>query len=294
MKTVLEYVTPEIARKYLATVDPQKQRLLGMSRVMAFAREMKAGHWMLNHQGFAFDEDGNLIDGQHRCKAIEICGLTIPVLVTRGVVSTMVNGVKLHAFDAIDIGYKRKMHESLAKRHGIQNSARVAAACRGVLIWATGIDKCAIGSALEILKIYPDIKRLASESNKYRHLTGAVIAALAIAIKNFPKLEGEFAQPFITGANLRQGSPSLTLRNHLLNNSGIRMHSVLALTLSCLKAAALNQRMFRVAYNNEGVAFFANLQKGNTQKIRQAVGLFEETTLTNNQRKETTNEPNHQ
>jgi hypothetical protein len=52
--------------------------------------------------------------------------------------------------------------------------------------------------------------------------------------------------------------------------------------------------MFRVAYNNEGVAFFANLQKGNTQKIRQAVGLFEETTLTNNQRKETTNEPNHQ
>ena len=42
---------------------------------------------MLNHQGFAFDEDGNLIDGQHRCKAIEICGLTIPVLVTRGVQS---------------------------------------------------------------------------------------------------------------------------------------------------------------------------------------------------------------
>lgn len=286
MKTALEYITPEIARKYLATVDPQKQRPLRMARVMAFAREMKAGHWMLNHQGFAFDEDGNLIDGQHRCKAIEICGLTIPVLVTRGVLSSMVNGVKLYAFDAIDIGNKRQTHEALAKRHGIQNSARVAAGCRAVLYWATGLAKCTTGSALEILKIYPDIKRLASESTNYRHLTGAVIGGLAIAIKSFPRLEAEFAQPFITGANLKQGSPSLALRNNLLNNPDRRMYAVLALTLGCLKASALNQRMLRVSNSSEGIAFFSNLQKGNTQKIRQAAGYLEEATSTNNKIKE--------
>lgn len=286
MKTVLEYITPEIARKYLAQVDPQKQRPLRMARVMAFAREMKAGHWMLNHQGFAFDEDGNLIDGQHRCRAIEICGLTIPVLVTRGVQSSMANGVKLLAFDAIDIGNKRQTHEALAKRHGIQNSARVAAACRAILYWATGLGKCTVGSSLEILKIYPEIKSLATQSTNYRHLTGAVIAALALAIKCFPRLEDEFAQPFITGANLKQGSPSLALRNNLLNNPDRRMNVVLGLALGCLRAAALNQKVLRVTSTNEGVVFFANLQKGNIQKIKTAAGVVEEVSSTNNKTKE--------
>ena len=34
------------------------------------ARDMKAGHWRLTHQGIAFDPAGVLIDGQHRLWAI--------------------------------------------------------------------------------------------------------------------------------------------------------------------------------------------------------------------------------
>lgn len=45
---------------------------------------IKAGEWKVTHQGVAFDVTGRLVDGQHRCKAILISGMTVAIMVTRG------------------------------------------------------------------------------------------------------------------------------------------------------------------------------------------------------------------
>jgi hypothetical protein len=46
--------------------------------------DMTAGEWPLTHQAIAFDEQGNILDGQHRLWAIVESGKTIEMVVGRG------------------------------------------------------------------------------------------------------------------------------------------------------------------------------------------------------------------
>lgn len=280
MKTTLEKITPKIAQEYLQKVDPAHQRKLIVSRAQAFAREMTAGHWFTNHQGIAFDEHGRLIDGQHRLQAIILSGVTLVMLVTRGIAAEMVNGVRLFAIDTIDVGYKRQTGEQLTLRHGIENGNRVASAARTILHWATGLQKNTTPIALEILKIYPSIKQLASGSKSNRILTGQLIGCFAIATKSFPELHERFVEPFITGVNLQKNSPVLLLRNILLNNKGSAggsksLFTYMSWTLNALRWAALNEEVKQLKGGNVGWMFFAEHQKGNVKKIRLAAGLPE-------------------
>jgi hypothetical protein len=52
--------------------------------VKVYARDMREGRWKFTHQGIAFDEDGTLIDGQHRLWAIVEADVTIPMVIYEG------------------------------------------------------------------------------------------------------------------------------------------------------------------------------------------------------------------
>lgn len=282
MKTTLEKITPKIAQEYLQKVDPAHQRKLIVSRAQAFAREMTAGHWFQNHQGIAFDEHGRLIDGQHRLQAIILSGVTLVMLVTRGIAAEMVNGVRLFAIDTIDVGYKRQTGEQLALRNGIKDASRVAAATRAVLYWATNLTKNTTPIALEILELYPSIKKLAtlSANKNYRILNGPLVGCFSVAVKSFPYLLSEFVEPFLSGANLSKGSPALMLRNIVLNNSsgsgGVgRSNYLIAWSFNALRAAALKEEVKQIKSSAVGWMFFRQQQKANVRKIRLAAGLPE-------------------
>lgn len=83
MITKLTEITPEMAERCLSR-NPQN-RTLDMDRVRRYAEEMRRGRWQTTHQGIAFDENGNLIDGQHRLKAIALSGTTVSLNITKGV-----------------------------------------------------------------------------------------------------------------------------------------------------------------------------------------------------------------
>ena len=280
MKTTIESITPKIAGEYLQKVDPTHQRKLLVSRAEAFAREMKAGHWFTNHQGIGFDEHGRLIDGQHRLKAIELSGISIEMLVTRGITSEMVNGIRLFAIDTIDVGYKRGTGEQLTLRHGIENGNRVAAATRAILFWATLEPKNTTPVALEILSVYPNIKKLAPLISRSNALNSALIACFAIATKSFPELLNSFVEPFVSGVELKRNSPALLLRNIILNNNvrgggtgNLRIQMNWA--FNALKAEALKDEIKQIKNNHLGWGFFKEHQKTSIRKIRMAAGLTE-------------------
>ena len=282
MKTIVEKITPKIAEEYLKKVKAGNQRKLIMSRAESYAREMRAGHWFLNHQGIAFDENNCLIDGQHRLQAIILSGLPICLLVTRGIAAEMVNGVRLFAIDTIDNGYKRQTGEQLTLRHGIENGNRVAAATRAILFWATQERKNTTPVSLEILNIYPNIKKLAPLVSKSNTLNSALIACLAIATKTFPELLNSFVEQFVSGVELKRNSPALALRNILLKQHGkgggmgfLRIQMNWA--FNALKAAALQDEIKQLKNNNLGWEFFKEHQKTNVRKIRVAAGLTETT-----------------
>lgn len=79
-----EVITPQIAKAYLAC-GVSNNRHINKMIVNKYKTDIANGNWMATHQGIAFDENGLLIDGQHRLTAIVESGVSVPMLVTRGV-----------------------------------------------------------------------------------------------------------------------------------------------------------------------------------------------------------------
>lgn len=77
-----EHITPAMAASFLEN-NSRDNRHLNMNDVRKYARDIKNGKFFCTHQGIAFDEDGNLIDGQHRLEAIKLADRPVDMLVTR-------------------------------------------------------------------------------------------------------------------------------------------------------------------------------------------------------------------
>jgi hypothetical protein len=68
MRFLLETITPARAKKYL--LRNVCNRRIRPTWVDKLARQILEGRWVVTHQGIAFDEEGRLLDGQHRLSAI--------------------------------------------------------------------------------------------------------------------------------------------------------------------------------------------------------------------------------
>jgi hypothetical protein len=89
----LELITPEIATKYLGR-NFERNRNLKKTWVFRLEKTMRDGEFYTTHQGIAFDEEGNLVDGQNRLQAIANSGVSVWVWVIRGI-----NHKAVRAFD---------------------------------------------------------------------------------------------------------------------------------------------------------------------------------------------------
>lgn len=83
MDTKVINITPEMAANWLTMNTNNRKK--DNNRINTYARAILAGRWVLTHQGIAFDEAGNLIDGQHRLEAIVKAGIPVEMNVTFGV-----------------------------------------------------------------------------------------------------------------------------------------------------------------------------------------------------------------
>lgn len=83
---VIEIITPEIAKRYLATLKQGEsvfQRGVSSKVVRQIASDIKNGRWNMTHQGIAFNTDGVLVDGQHRLHAVVVANMPIQIRVFR-------------------------------------------------------------------------------------------------------------------------------------------------------------------------------------------------------------------
>lgn len=79
----VEKITPEIAKIYYSRSTGN--RVINRQAVKTYIAQMKTGRWVLNGETICFDSNGVLRDGHHRLLAIIESGVTIEVLVVRGV-----------------------------------------------------------------------------------------------------------------------------------------------------------------------------------------------------------------
>lgn len=124
----IEKITPALAASYLERNKNNRNIRPGV--VDAYAREMKSGNWVVQHQGIAFNENGDLVDGQHRLHAIIKANIPVLISVTRGLPVDCVGG--------IDQGAKRKFEDVLKMQYAEEaeealKNSRMVAAVRSVV-----------------------------------------------------------------------------------------------------------------------------------------------------------------
>ena len=110
MKTEIVTITPAMAEKWLKGTT-SGNRPVRRTHVKSIAAQIEKGQWQLNGESIIVDDNGNIVDGQHRLLAIIHAGKSVDSIVVRGVnpdsFKTIDSGATRQAGDVLTLsGYK--------------------------------------------------------------------------------------------------------------------------------------------------------------------------------------------
>jgi hypothetical protein len=155
MRSYTEVITPDKASALLRTV--KDNRSLNQNWVSTLSRDMESNHWKLTPQGIVLDEQGEVLDGQHRLAALVKANVAVEFWVTEGWPRS--------TFRQLDGGRMRTMADRL-KIEGSANPTQLAAIARQAFYWETGQFWAGrlVPSREElqmVIDIYPELKEAA-------------------------------------------------------------------------------------------------------------------------------------
>jgi hypothetical protein len=199
-------ITPAMAKAWLE--HNANNRSLNQDWVDLLARAMREGKFDTTHQGIAFDADGNVIDGQHRLHAIIASGVTVRMLVTRGLTG--------RARGNIDNILVRRLHHHLHLVYGERSAKRVVSWLLVISDLTGDFPKKLIPSDAEaIINQYRPSIDWGLGLPKAHGINAPVLAALVYAYRTNPEKVDAFAQLLIVGAEIPKRSPVLALKRSL-------------------------------------------------------------------------------
>ena len=139
----VELVTPELAEKYLA-LNITHNRNINIRRVLEYSRQMQTGQWQLA-AAISFNNQGRLIDGQHRLSAVVHSGVSCYFVVVRGYPEDSVS--------CFDLGARRNA-ANIASIKGIKANHNTLAIAKAMLIPRHGIHYARVASPHEVIAIF--------------------------------------------------------------------------------------------------------------------------------------------
>lgn len=229
IRTEIMDVTPAQAEEWLK--GNVSNRRLSDRTVALYARDMKAGRWLMNGEALQIAVDGTLLNGQHRLWAIIRSGLTIKMLV--------IFNLPVSARATMDAGKKRTHVDNLAL-DGESNTKALAAIARRVALWERGDrnfkDIVSFGEVREMLAEHPEMRRSAEIGERvhraFKPLSVSVLGTSHYLLHQVsPEDTPWFFGAIEKGAKLDEGNPVLTLRERIRNDrdNGIKVNDVRAI-----------------------------------------------------------------
>lgn len=181
MKIVLMTVTPELAAHYLQ--NNKSNRKLHPSHVARLADDIRSGRWQLTHQGIAINRHGELLDGQHRLRAIVATGVAVPMMVATGVISESAMGLM------VDVGAVRTATDISGQ------SREIVQPCVVLQLNHDGVSTRSKSRTLEFVDAFGgDVRTIRGNHRGIRGVTTAPFIAAAL-IQSFT-----FGKPRIAAA----------------------------------------------------------------------------------------------
>lgn len=200
-------VTPELAKKWLGS-NAAGQRSIRRAVVDSYANDMAAGKWKLLPQMIIFDENGVLVDGQHRLSAVVLSKQTVKMWVAAA------PGVSVH--DALDRGANRSIAD-LLQWHG----SKVSTAVNLYRLITMGFDNKRVTKD-EVLLAYEATREHfdAVHPRLHRQYLPSSVAAACIFARPISEADvDEFVTRVRSGAEMQEGDPALTFRNWVLGSN---------------------------------------------------------------------------
>ncbi len=242
-------LTPAIAGDLLQRNTGNRK--VSRTTVLQYAGAMRRGEWQLNGEPIILGKNGRLLNGQHRCHAVVVAKVNVPVLV--------VSGVEDDAFKTLDTGKKRTAGDVLSIT-GVKNVHVVAAGARGILRLESG----AVGgwnfTNAEVAACVEKHPLLQKWANKYagastKRVCSAVISGvLALAEERHGSIPCQmFFEKLASGVGLSADDPAHQLRERFIGRgNGVAFSQDYSLAL-CVKAVNAAMEGRKIALLRWGV-----------------------------------------
>ncbi len=217
----VEQITPDFAERILETKNTNN-RGMKPANLKRLITAIDNGEWTITNQGLAFDKDGNLLDGQHRLKAIVKTGKTLPIMVARNMDPKI--------FNCVDTGTARTAADGLFIK-GCASSKHLAAGIKVYFLYqrypSGSWTYATIPTHTEILdeykanmEVWDDITKLMNSYHGKFHffnLSVGIPMYKLILEKNYSQeILSEFWTQFSEGTNLEIDNPILSFRNQMM------------------------------------------------------------------------------
>lgn len=214
-------IQPEQAKRLLECQPTQ--RPVDDRHVALLRAEIEAGRFTLTHQGIAFDETGLLFDGQHRLWACFLSGHAISAWV-------FFNEPRSN-FDVVDTRSKARSNGQLAVVKGqfsnLAHADAASAAGRFLHTYDLGLNPTLPYTHITfmsremdaVLAAHPGLPAMVQQfrdrqaARRLRLPSAPCIALFTMFAEASPAKAAIFLHQVLTGENLKNGDPALTLRN---------------------------------------------------------------------------------
>ena len=268
IKSEVVLLSPQQAYRLLKSRT--RNRSVSARTVAAYMEDILCNGWTLTNQAIGIDEDGHLYDGQHRCWAIYLSGIAVPV--------TIMRGLPRNAIEAVDVLRSRTIYENRALFRNETHARKISSYTGLVANLIAGGDHI-VFRTVTAQERWRDLARdgidwavRTFDGERVLHLDRpGIAAALAFAYKYDPAAIDRFGVGLRTGAGLREGSPALVLRNWIgsqlkkspsFGGAFGRMNLVRVI-LNAAKAQVEGTRINGVPkMTSEGIAFFRRAYNG--------------------------------
>lgn len=251
--------------------------------VVAYARDMVNGVWVPTHQGVAFNDKDELIDGQHRLKAIILARKTIRMMVTFGLPS-VIEGHTMTTMDAVDRGRTRSVADQLKIQHGIKEGRIIAAISMSIggICYEQRTRRLSVGQTLDIYhEFQQSIDWVIQKRSKEHGIKAAgVLTGFAFALQT-EGLEGEIAKMYlalVSGKELKKDLPIALLRKFLVSDEAKLLNRGSDRGLAELVLQGIFLQLFYKSATTlepsfEGASHFRSVQKDRVGKIASIFAL---------------------
>lgn len=209
-------IGPQKAAEFLKVNHPHNRRI-SEGRVLRYMNEMKEGRWLDRMPGaIAVDEDGYMVEGQHRMWSLIKTGMTFEFLV--------IVDVPKKGFKVMGTGKPRTAADILSMS-GKKNCSLLASMLGHQFTYETGSrssENKTPSLIEEMSRKYPDTEDSVTYIVEYSKDLAGIYPGGALAFIHYNARKArtnkadEFVHGFSTGEGLSRGDPRLALRNKMI------------------------------------------------------------------------------